>query len=425
MGSNPVGITNKKKYPPLRRVFLYIFTILQNKLFIVFVDKFSNQVFLLGMKIGMTNISVDYGNSILSVSNSVLMYFNGAAEYSTLPELDAILNKNYKNVVLMVIDCMGTFILKQNLPQNSFLNRHILKNISSVFPPTTAAATTTFHCGLPPLHSGWLGWMSYFPQYNKIIELFRNTEFYSGKPISEPAPSESLIRYDSIYSKIVKKNPDVKYYKIFPLFDPDGVNSFEEMCERIVQTTKKNSDRKIISAYWTEPDHSIHQYGVKSPEIKDILTDIEKQVVKMSNKLEDTIVIISADHGAINVEEIYLNKFPDLCETFDRPPALEARFVTFFVKPNRRDNFENLFREYFGKDFVLFTKKDFLSSCILGTNRMHQIVPSLLGDFVAIAIKDKSLRYSTGEKIFSPLKADHAGFTPEEMTVPLIVLEEK
>lgn len=125
MGSNPVGITNKKKYPPLRRVFLYIFTILQNKLFIVFVDKFSNQVFLLGMKIGMTNISVDYGNSILSVSNSVLMYFNGAAEYSTLPELDAILNKNYKNVVLMVIDCMGTFILKQNLPQNSFLNRHI------------------------------------------------------------------------------------------------------------------------------------------------------------------------------------------------------------------------------------------------------------------------------------------------------------
>lgn len=116
----------------MRRVFLYIFTILQNKLFIVFVDKFSNQVFLLGMKIVMTNISVDYGNSILSVSNSVLMYFNGEAKYSTLPKLDAILNKNYKNVVLMVIDCMGTFILKQNLPQNSFLNRHILKNISSV-----------------------------------------------------------------------------------------------------------------------------------------------------------------------------------------------------------------------------------------------------------------------------------------------------
>ena len=92
MGSNPVGITNEK-YSPFMGVFLYI----QNKLFIVFVDKFSNQVFLLGMKIVMTNISVDYGNSILSVSNSVLMYFNGAAEYSTLPELDAVLNKNYKN----------------------------------------------------------------------------------------------------------------------------------------------------------------------------------------------------------------------------------------------------------------------------------------------------------------------------------------
>lgn len=343
----------------MRRVFLYIFTILQNKLFIVFVDKFSNQVFLLGMKIVMTNISVDYGNSILSVSNSVLMYFNGAAEYSTLPELDAVLNKNYKNVVLMVIDCMGTFILKQNLPQNSFLNRHILKNISSVFPPTTAAATTTFHCGLPPLHSGWLGWMSYFPQYNKIIELFRNTEFYSGKPISEPAPSESLIRYDSIYSKIVKKNPDVKYYKIFPPFDPDGVNSFEEMCERIVQTTKKNSDRKIISAYWTEPDHSIHQYGVKSPEIKDILTDIEKQVVKMSNKLEDTIVIISADHGAINVEEIYLNKFPDLCETFDRPQRLKLVLLHFLLNQTEEITLKIFSVSILGKTLFCLQKKIF------------------------------------------------------------------
>lgn len=92
----------------------------------------------------MTRIKIDYNNSILSVSNSVLKHFSGMSQYATLSELDKILDKNYKNVVLMIIDGMGTAILKNNLPENSFLNRHILKNISSVFPPTTVSAIIAF-----------------------------------------------------------------------------------------------------------------------------------------------------------------------------------------------------------------------------------------------------------------------------------------
>lgn len=369
------------------------------------------------------DISVEYDNSILSVSNSILKHFNADSEYSTLSELDDILDKNYQNVVLLIIDCMGTSILRDNLRSDSFLNQHILKNISSVFPPTTAAATTTFHSGLPPLRSGWLGWMVYFQQYDKIIELFRNTEFYSGTHLSSIAPCEDLIKYETIYSQIIRKNPDIQYYKVFPPFDPDGVESFEQMCEKIVQITKENSCRKIISAYWNEPDHSIHQYGTRAPEIKNILEDIERQIVTMKEKLDDTVVIISADHGAVDIEEIYLNSYPDICETFIRPPALEARFVTFFVKPDQRVIFKNLFDNYFANDFVLFSKQEFLLSGILGQGKMHKLVPSMIGDFVAVAISNKSLRYSTGEKVFASLKADHAGYTPEEMTVPLIVLE--
>lgn len=370
----------------------------------------------------MTQIKIDYNNSILSVSNSVLKHFSGMSQYATLSELDKILDKKYKNVVLMIIDGMGTAILKNNLPENSFLNQHILKNISSVFPPTTAAATTTFHSGLPPIHSGWIGWMCYFPQCNKIIELFRNTEFYSGRPV-EDFDLNKHINYETIYSKIVKSQPDVIYHKIFPPFDPNGVHSFKEMCEKIIQITKQNSHRKIISAYWNEPDHSTHKYGTKTPEIKAILEDIEKNIIDMNEKIEDTLVIISADHGAVDVEEIYLNSYQDICETFVRPPALEARFVTFFINPNQCDVFKKLFHKYFNNDFVLFTKDDFLSSEILGSGNMHEMVPSMIGDFVAISIRNKSLRYSTEEKVFSQLKADHAGFTKDELTVPLIILE--
>ena len=371
------------------------------------------------------HISVDYQNSILSISNSVLKYFNKTAPYASLPELDTILNKNYKNVVLLILDCMGTEILRKNLPLDSFLNRHILKNVSSVFPPTTVAATTAFHSALPPLRSGWLGWMCYFEQYDKIIEIFRQTEFYSGAIVPPEEPYQNLIKYQSIYEQIVEKNPDVEYVRIFPPFDPNGVNSFQEMCQKIVETTKKSSAKKIISAYWTEPDHSIHMYGTSAATIKLILKDIEQQIIQMNEKLEDTVVIISADHGAVDVQETNLTLYPDFCNTFLRPPALEARFVTFFIKPGKHDIFKNLFEKYFGDDFVLFSKQDFLDSHILGTGEMHPMVPSFLGDFIAIGIKNKTLRYDTDERNFPSFVADHAGFSPDEMTVPLIVLEKK
>lgn len=371
----------------------------------------------------MSEIKVDYNNSILSISNSLLRHFSVPSGYATMPEVDKVLAKGYTNVVLMIVDCLGSAILHKNLPQNSFLNQHVLKNISSVFPPTTAAATTTFHSGLPPIHSGWLGWMIYFPQYDKIIELFRNTEFYSGREISEPAPAETFLKYKTIYEQITEKNPEVEYHKVFPPFDPNGVSSFAEMCEKVVQISGENSHKKIISAYWTEPDHSIHIYGTQAPEIKEILKDIEAQIKKMSEQLKDTVVIISADHGAVDVEEVYLNTYADICETFLRPPALEARFLTFFIKPDKKDVFERLFKEYFGDDFRLFSKQEFLSSGICGPAEIHPLAPDFFGDFVAIGVKNKNLRYSTGEREFSNLKADHAGFSSDEMTVPLIILE--
>ena len=371
----------------------------------------------------MVQIKIDYENNILSISNSLLRHFDVQTDYATLPELDAVLDKNYKNIVMIIIDGMGSAILHKNLSSTSFLRQHVRRDISSVFPPTTVAATTTFHSGVPPIHSGWLGWMSYFPQYDKIIELFRNTEFYSGESISEPSPAETFLKYKTIYEKITDKNPDVEYYKVFPPFDANGVNSFTEMCDKIIQITGKNSHRKIISAYWTEPDHSIHMYGTQAPKIKEILEDIEKQIEKLSRQINDTVVIISADHGAVDVEEIYLNNYEDICDTFLRPPALEARFITFFIKPDKIKTFNCLFDKYFGEDFVLLNKLEFLSSGICGLDQKHPLVSEFLGDFVAIAIRGKSLRYSTGEKEFSPIKADHAGFSTDEMIVPFIILE--
>ena len=120
----------------------------------------------------------DYNNSILSLSNSLLKYYGLKQFHPTLSVLDKALSaQNHKNIIFMILDGMGTDIIKRHLPQNSFISKHITSSIYSVFPPTTAAATTSLHSGLSPLESGWLGWMCYYKEYDRTIETFLNTDY--------------------------------------------------------------------------------------------------------------------------------------------------------------------------------------------------------------------------------------------------------
>jgi len=371
------------------------------------------------------DIKIDYDNSILALSNSLLQHYNVAHKYKSLPQLDNILAENYKNVVLLILDGMGIDIMKKNLPANAFLHQHIVSTISSVFPPTTAAATTAIHSGLPPIVSGWLGWMNYFPQYDKIIEVFRNKEFYSGKPIEKPFPADILLNYKTIYQKIVEQNPDMEYYKIFPRFEPDGAETFEELCEKIGKSCRASNKRKIISAYWTEPDHAIHYRGADCKEIRRIMRRINRNLRKLTEQLQDTLLIITADHGALDVEQVNINKYTDMCQTFLRPPTLEARFVNFFIKDGQKEVFKRLFEQYFGMDFVLYERDEFLASGILGSGEKNPLVDGFLGDFMAIAYGRRSIWYSTGELVFKPMIAEHAGFSEIELQVPLIIIKQK
>lgn len=366
----------------------------------------------------------DYDNSIVSLSNSFLKYYNVPTFHCPLPILDEKLSKNYKNVIFIILDGMGIDLIRQNLPQDSFIRKHITDQIFSVFPPTTAAATTAFHSGLTPYESGWLGWMSYYKQYNEIIENFRNTAFYSGKKLTTPPPANNIIRYETIYEKIITQNPEIEYHKIFPAFDPNGVESFEEMCKRIEVLSKQNNNRKLFSAYWTEPDSSAHKYGTTAKEVKKIMLNLDENLEKLAKNLKNALLVVSADHGQTDVEEIYLNSaYPELCEMFVRPPAFEARFVTFFIKNKKIKDFEKKFNDLFSEDFILWNKADFLKSGILGSGKMHKQVPEFIGDYVAISYGNRSLRYATGEKEHKSLKADHAGMSEKEMLVPLILIE--
>ena len=117
----------------------------------------------------------DYNHCILNTITSILKHYNVPTNHKSLDNLDTILNKNYKNVVLLILDGLGEHILN-NFSNNGFLKNHELDCLTSVFPTTTTAALTTYYAGKPPYETGWIGWSQYFKEYGRAIDMLPQRE---------------------------------------------------------------------------------------------------------------------------------------------------------------------------------------------------------------------------------------------------------
>lgn len=366
----------------------------------------------------------NYDNCILNVDASISKFYGITSNYKTIKELDEILkNKEYKHIALMLLDGMGSYIIEQNLSTNSCINSHKVCDINAVFPPTTACAVPALCSGIEPLNTGWVGWSNYFEELNRFVVMFRNQDYFSGEQLPINIEKD-ILPYKKFYADF-----NTFKFELGPSFTPSNCQTFDEMCDKYVEEIKKH-DSSFCYLYWEQPDMNMHIYGAYSKEAKEILTTIDKRLKKLEDELlEDTLLIITADHGHIDVKPIYLANFTDVFKLIDRIPSNEGRCAFFKVKAFKRRKFIKLFNEYFGDYFTLLSKKDFIDEGYLGNNinDINYKISSFIGDFVAIAKKNYYFNFdpiisceAQDEMIF---KSHHAGITANEMIIPLVVIK--
>ena len=362
----------------------------------------------------------NYNECLTNLACSIRKYFDLDYKHNTLDYIDKILAEyKPKNVVTILCDGMGSIIIDRMLPKDAFLIKHRLKPITTVFPATTVAATTSAMTGLNPVETGMLGWDMYYKDLDKTITVFLN----SLKEDPECKPLDEAIEYASKH--MIRKSIDdeinesglYKGYKLFP-FGEDCYKSLDDMYERI-ETLCNKDGKKYIYAYDLDPDHTMHEIGCDKPEIKAIIEDIDRRVEVLSHKLTDTIIFVIADHGHHNVEDIFIKDYPDIEECLLRNTSLEPRAVNFFIKPDKKETFEKLFNKYFGEYFDLHKMDDVIKSKLFGDGKENEIFRDALGDYLAIAKANKTLLY-TGS---TQLKSQHAGYTDDEILVPLILIK--
>jgi len=376
-------------------------------------------------------VKPDYDNCILNIISSILGHFGVKTGYSTIKLIDRALLKGYKNVVLMVFDGMGVDILEKHLPPASFLRSNMKRQVTSVYPCTTTAAMTAYYSGLSPNEHGWLGWSLYFKEYSAIIDTFTNQESFTKNSFGRHA-AFTLMPYKTVYQLIDEADSPVKSYTIMPesinFTNRPNIHTGAKSVQHIFDSIKaisKEPGSKFIFSYWYDPDSTMHDKGCCIDDVKSFMLELDELVLNLHRELNDTLVIISADHGHLDITgEIYLNDIPGIDECLVMPPSIEPRAASLFIKPGMEKVFEERFHEYFKDDFMLIPKETVLDSGLLGKGRPHRKVTDFLGNYLACGISSKLLRYRTltsGEH--HSYKGHHAGLTKEEMMVPLIVLE--
>lgn len=359
----------------------------------------------------------NYEECITNLACSIRKYFNLNYNHNTLEYIDEILNKTKpQNIVTILCDGLGSNILDRILKKDTFLLKNKLKTITTVFPATTVAATTSMITGLNPVETAMLGWEMYYKDIDKVITTYTNTEKGKDKPLEEALAYKNKNMITKSICEEINENGKYKGYELFP-FGQNPYLNYSDLLTQVEHLCNKQG-KKYIYAYYEEPDYSMHRLGTNNKEINKIVENINKSLEQLSKKLKNTIIFVIADHGHINVENIMLDNYPDIVECLDKNTSLEPRAVNFFIKENKKTEFAKLFNKYFKEDFDLYTKEEIIKSNLFGIGKENEVFRDILGDYITIAKTNKAILYGGTQT----LKAQHAGYTDDEIYIPLIVI---
>ncbi len=367
-------------------------------------------------------MKLNYNRSIVNLTASIMSHYGLKPYHSTLKEVDEQLAKDYKHVAIILLDGLGSNLLKLHKEVTPFFNDKKIVDITSVYPSTTAAATTAVLTGMTPYESGFLGWFQYFKNEDLYYTIFMNQDYYNKDKAIPKGFSEKHFKRDN-FTDLIQNATKTRTKVFFPekVDNNGGYKSIDEGLQSLLKFQQQN-ESTVSYFYSIEPDMTQHHHGIVSKETKRVVGKLNDAIQHIAKQIsDDTLLIITADHGLTDVEPINLFDYHDITSTFEHLPANEPRMTNFFIKDNMREHFINFFNDHFSDYFTLYTKDEFLTKKMLGHGERSYLVDMCLGDFISVA-HDKYFFKLTDDKEHH---AHHAGITSDEMVVPLMFISGK
>jgi predicted AlkP superfamily pyrophosphatase or phosphodiesterase len=350
-----------------------------------------------------------------------------------------------QRVLFLLLDGMGYLHLNDLLASfpDLFLHRLIERGafipLTSTFPATTATALTSYNTGLTPQEHGMLGYRLYLKETSTITNMVRlsllgskdgDSALEGGIDIERFLSGPSL--HDHLHRLGVESHVLLSKYiassglsrllyngnaKLHPVVD------LSDMLVSARHILNRARGKTLLSLYWGATDAIAHTRGpwteAFTAELRSIDAALERE---LAGAVDDTLLLISADHGFMAMEEsdyLVIADYPELARNLLLPPVGDTRAAYLFVRDGKREEVRAFITDRFGDKLLCLDSRQALGAGLFGLGEVKPEVPDRIGDLVVISTGSQALYHPYRDSV--KLKGMHGGLTPQEMLVPFIM----
>ena len=206
----------------------------------------------------------NYKNSLVNLSSSILKRFNVEPFHSTIPSIDELLQKHNK-IVVILMDGMNEYLLETHKDvTRPFLDKCFTK-ITSVYPPTTVAATTSFLTAKYPGETGYLGWSQPINNFTRNVNVFSNRD----------TQTEELIPGENIINRLC---PTQKIYDIinYNFNETEETSEYYKDCVKNIKMAGLSKRQQAIMAKISNCDNEDEKRALRK--------ELQEIIIKMKDK---------------------------------------------------------------------------------------------------------------------------------------------
>ncbi|MDX6276168.1 MAG: hypothetical protein QOJ72_296, partial [Nocardioidaceae bacterium] len=198
-----------------------------------------------------------------------------------------------------------------------------------------------------------------------------------------------------------------------------GVNSVWERLDVIVEVIE-SAPRSITYAYESRLDHTGHGKGCASPEWREMLTTVDREIADLRAELPaDCVLIVTADHGMVDLPmtgRFDVDKQPAMLDGVDLL-AGEARFRHLYTRAGAADEVAARWAEVLGERAIVRTQagiEDWFGPIATGVRpRIGDVLVAALGDFAVFSSKEFGIELK--------MTGFHGSITEAELRIPVLV----
>ena len=364
----------------------------------------------------------------------------------------------FSKVVFLFLDAFGWnvysyFLNRRNRILSRLADKGQVHKITAQFPSTTAAEVTTFHTGQVVGQHGVYEWQYYEPVVDDVIvpllfsyagEKQRDTlrdAYVDARDILPTHTFFSDLQNAGIptYTFVPREFTTTAYNELLSVgAEATGYRTVAEGLATLNRKIKRTEDPALFYFYTPHIDSLAHAHGPFSfqslAEADATLTLLDKFLFHPLRGRDDTLIVLSADHGQMKVDyrsTFYINLQPEFQELrcYLRankkgrmlPPGGSPRDMFLYVREEYVGRAQTLLRKMLGGRADVLRIEQLIDAGLFGTSHPSEAFMSRVGNLVILPRGDETVWWYEKGKFELKHNGLHGGLSRDEMDIPLIL----